>query len=113
MIVDSRPSQYRYDAVQADPPDDNASAVRTWGRDDYVYPSGVTLAYPTYHLNVEDRRGILANDYYYSIALAGLIVVDTVTMPAKMIIETPNTAVEYHGVHLPPSQTVAPPFPAQ
>jgi hypothetical protein len=110
IINCQRPSQHRFDAIQADPPADEAASVRVWEAQTDLYPSGATLAYPTYHLNDEERRGWAANDYWYSVAAPGLVVFETFAMPFNMIIDPPTNAVVYHGVHLPPSMTVAPPM---
>jgi hypothetical protein len=110
IINCQRPSQHRFDAIQPDPPADEATAVRVWWADTDFYPSGATLAYPTYHLNDDERRGWTANDYWYSLAEPGLVVFETIAMPFKMMIEPPTNAVLYHGVHLPPSMTAAPPM---
>ena len=110
VINYQRPSQRRFDPIQADPLADETASVRVWEAQTDIYPSGATLAYPTYQLNDEERRGWAANDYLFSLAEPGLVVFETIAMPFNMMIEPPTNAVLYHGVHLPPTMTAAPPI---
>src|SRR2546421_2377653 len=48
-----RPSQYRLDPVMADPPADEATAVRQWDTSVYRYPNGSVSANPTDTLDYE------------------------------------------------------------
>jgi hypothetical protein len=106
-----RPSQYRLDPVLPDPPADEATMARDWERSGYVYPSGAVPAYPTYNLNYEDRPDWLANDYYYTLAQPGIVLVDVALLPVWLFAEPPWVDINYHGARYEPSMTVAPPLP--
>lgn len=106
-----RPSQENVESVMVDPEPDKAAQLRGWDRSTFVYPSGVTLAYPTYGLNYEDRPKWLANDYLMSLVTPGILIYDVLAMPVYMAMEGPSTPVEYHGARQPASMTLEPPLP--
>ena len=106
-----RPSQENVESVMVDPMPDKATELRGWDKSTFVYPSGVTLAYPTYGLNYEDRPRWLSNDYVMSLVTPGILIYDVLAMPVYMAMEGPTTPVEYHGARQPASMTLEPPLP--
>ena len=63
----------------------------------------MTLVYPTYGLNYEDRPRWLSNDYVMSLVTPGILIYDVLAMPVYMVMEGPTTPVEYHGARQPAS----------
>jgi hypothetical protein len=106
-----RPSQGRREAVLPDPAADDATRLRDWETDKYIYPSGAVVSGPTYGLNYEDRPRWLRNDYAYAAAQPGILLLDVIALPFWLVAEPPTTLVVNHGVQYPPSMTVAPPLP--
>jgi hypothetical protein len=108
-----RPSQRRFDAVMSDPPADEATAMRDWETQPYVYPTGQVVSFPTYNPNYEDRYSWLRNDYLYSTLQPFILLADAALLPFWEVVEPPLTNVSYHGSRYAPSMTVAPPLPRE
>jgi hypothetical protein len=108
-----RPSQHRFDPVMADPLPDEATALRSWETQSYVYPTGQVVAFPTYNPNYEDRYSWLRKDYLYATIQPFILLADAALLPFWEGVEPPLTNVSYHGSRLPPSMTVAPPLPRE
>ena len=105
----ARPAKYQKDLVQGDPAPDAATVARGWEASRYAYPTGAIIAYPTYNVNYEDRWDIYRdNDRLYAFVGPAVLLLDIAAMPFWMIAEPPLTRVTYHGVHYPPSTTIAP-----
>src|SRR5947209_7683619 len=107
-----RPSAHRMEPVLLDPLPDQATQVRGWEKDTFIYPNGATVAYPTYGLNNEDRPGWLKDDHLYSLMAPGILLYDLFSMPVYMVVEPPWKSAAYPGMNIPPTMTLADPLPA-
>jgi len=110
-----RPSQSRLEAVLPDPAADEATTLRGWGAEKYTYPSGAVATSPTYAANYEDRPTWMQNDYYNDYVelfmQQAVLLADVAALPMWVMVEPVTTVVTNHGVHYPPSMTIAPPLP--
>jgi hypothetical protein len=102
-----------FERVLPDPASDEATALRGWEPQKYIYPSGAVFSGPTYSAKYENRAGWLQNDYAYMVAQPAILVGDVATLPLWMMIEGPTSQFTYYGVHYPASMTVAPPLPRE
>jgi hypothetical protein len=102
-----------FERVLPDPAPDEATVLRGWEPQTYIYPSGAVFSGPTYITHYENRTGRLRDDYAYMVAQPAIFLGDIATLPLKMMLEQPTSQFTDYGVHYPPSMTVAPPLPEE
>jgi hypothetical protein len=101
-----------YTPVQPDPPADPALAIRDWQPSQSTYPTGNFIAGPTYTVPSE-LLGKLDSPYISWVTESVVFIGQTVAAPVWMIVQNPQSKVEYNAINFPPSMTGAFPVPAE
>jgi len=102
-----------FERVLPDPAPDEATVLRGWEPQKYIYPSGAVFGGSTYGTDYEDRPAFLRNDYAYMVAQPAIFLEDVATLPLWMMLSSPTSQFTHSGVSYPPSMTVAPLLPEE